>query len=98
MRLSHEEAIRNVLQNPQLSKAAIRLYLMLALQPTKEIRYLTPELVTAVGCSARQLVSAANSLVRCGYARRTGKGRLTAKINMSKSEVNFTQERDLECV
>lgn len=93
MRLTHEEAIRNVLQNPQLSKAAIRLYLMLALHPSEEIRYLTPDVLLALGCTPRQAKRAVAQLLTPGIITRTGKG----KIIMSKRDSNVPQEREILC-
>lgn len=85
MKRTHDTAIRDVLQNPQLSKTAIRLYLLLALGDGQEIRYLAPEIVSATGASTASLWTAAQDLVKADLATKTSNGRIAPKNKVDKS-------------
>jgi hypothetical protein len=79
----YEKAIRYILANPDLSKTAIRLYLIMLMAPPQELRFRSSEVMEILGITDVNTARfSAEALTKVGLATMPGNG--LVKINKPK--------------
>jgi hypothetical protein len=79
----YEKAIRHILVNPDLSKTAIRMYLMLVMMPVQDVRFRSPEVMEMLGITDVNTARfSAEALTKLGLTTMPGAG--LVKINKPK--------------